>query len=99
TLQESLAHDYSSAFQRQHSLVPADPWRRPLSRHHDRRARSELQLSAPDRAGRRSTRLFRRAAADRAKLRGLLGGRVRGGAMDRAAALSGGGATRTAIAW
>ena len=84
--------------QRQHPLVPADPRRRPLSRHRNRRPRGELQLSAPDRAGRRSTRLFRRAAADRAKLRGFLGGRLGGRAVDRAAALSCGGPARAAVA-
>ena len=41
-----------------------------------RRPRGQLQLSAPDRAGRRSARLFRRAAADRAELRGFLGRRL-----------------------
>ena len=82
----------------QYPLVPADPWRRALSRHHHRRPRGQLQLSAPDRAGRRSARLFRRAAADRAQLRGFLGGGLGGGALDRAAALSGRGAARPAIA-
>ena len=84
--------------ERQHPLVPADPWRWPLSRHHHRRARGELQLSAPDRAGRGPARLLRRAAADRAKLRGFLGGGVSRRALDRAIALSGGGAARPAIA-
>src|ERR1700688_2663064 len=84
--------------QRQHSLVPANPWRWPLSRHHHWRARSKFQLSAPDRASRRSARLLRRAAADRAKLRGFLGGGVGRRTLDRAAALSGGGAARPAIA-
>ena len=56
----------TGAVSRQHPLVPADPWRRALSRHHHRRPRRQLQLSAPDRAGGRPARLFRRAAADRA---------------------------------
>ena len=80
---------------RRRPLVPPDPRRRPLSRHHAAaRARSTCRLPAPDRAGGRRPRLRRRAAADRALLRGPLGRRVGAGAADRAAELPGRGAAR-----
>ena len=61
-------------------LVPADPRRRPLSRHQPRRPPGRPRLPAPDRPGGRRSRLLRRAAADRALLRGQLGRRLGAGA-------------------
>ena len=57
-------------------LVPADPRRRPLSRHARSAPATFARLSAPDRPGRRRARLFRRAAAHRPVLRGFLGRRL-----------------------
>ena len=54
------------------------------------------RLSEPDRPGRRRSRLLRRAAADRAQLRGQLGRGVGTGAPDRAPALPRGGPARPA---
>ena len=61
-------------------------------------ARSNFDYLQPDRAGGRRARLLRRAAADRAKLRGFLGRRLGARAADRAAALPGRGAARPAVA-
>ena len=95
TPSESPAHEQHADIEHgEHPLVPADPRRRPLSRHDQRRAAGRSRLSAPDRAGRRRTRLFRRAAADRAKLRGFLDRRLGAGAADAAAALPRRGAAR-----
>ena len=82
----------------QRPLVPADAWRRPLSRHRDRRTRRRHRLPAADRPGGRRARLFRRAAADRQELRGLLGRRLGAGAADGAASVPGGGAAGPPVA-
>ena len=82
----------SAAERRERPLVPADAWRRQVSRDGDRRTLRRHRLSEADRPGGRSARLFRSAASDRQELRGLLGHRLGAGAADGATPVSRGGA-------